>query len=153
MTDLATPHFRWSQRAATALTLCCALLLNACDPFNGAGIFLDCIDDDGPVLTPRELPIPVLNHSYEAIITASIENEPYDDRYEYTFYLGAGLPAGLIVDTFGREVRISGAPTQLGNYAMRVEVTVKDASGDEGESRLCRRKTARNYVFKIQQGN
>jgi len=35
---------------------------------------------------------------------------------------------------------------------MRVEVTVSDAGGNEGTSRLCRRKTARNYIFKIQQG-
>jgi len=140
-------------RLATAsLALTSTLVLSSCDPFTGGGLLLDCIDDDGPVLTPRELPVPVLNHSYEAVITASIENEPYDDRFEYKFNLGAGLPAGLIVDTFEREVRISGAPTALGNYAMRVEVTVSDAGGNEGTSRLCRRKTARNYIFKIQQG-
>ncbi len=140
------------KKALTGLVLSQVLLLNACDPFTGGSLLLDCIDDDGPVLTPRDLPIPILNHSYEAVITASIENEPYDDRFQYKFNIGAGLPAGLIVDTFEREVRISGAPTELGNYAMRVEVTVEDASSDGNSSRLCRRKTARNYVFMIQQG-
>jgi len=111
-------------------------VLSACDPISGGSVFLDCIDDDGPVLNPRTLPTPVLNHSYEAVITASIENEPHDDRFEYSFNLGAGLPAGLIVDTFEREIRISGAPTVLGNFGMRVEVSVDD--GLNGEQCHCR---------------
>jgi len=152
MIGLPNNQFRLPRTAAQVLVIASSLVLNACDPFSGGSLLLDCIDDDGPVLTPRELPVPVLNHSYEAVITASIENEPYDDRFQYKFHLGAGLPAGLIVDTFEREVRISGAPTELGNYAMRVEVVVSDFGDGGNTSRLCRRKTARNYVFMIQQG-
>ena len=140
------------KNAALGLLLSSTLALSSCDPLSGGSVFLDCIDDDGPVLNPRTLATPVLNHSYEAVITASIENEPHDDRFEYNYNKGAGLPAGLIVDTFEREVRISGAPTELGNYAMRVEVAVSDAGSNGNSHRLCRRKTARNYVFDVQQG-
>ena len=152
MIDPHSARKRLTNKALTCLVLSQVLLLSSCDPITGAGNFLDCIDDDGPVLNPRTLPIPVLNQGYEAVITASIENEPRDDNFEYTFTLGAGLPAGLIVDTFAREVRISGAPTILGNFAARLEVTVSDPSGNNAESRLCRRKTARNYIFEVQQG-
>lgn len=140
------------KNSATGLLLVSTLALSSCDPLSGGSVFLDCIDDDGPVLNPRELPLPVLNHSYEAVIVASIENEPHDDRFEYNFNIGAGLPAGLIIDTFERDIRISGAPTELGNYAVRIEVSVSDAGSNGNSHRLCRRKTARNYIFDVQQG-
>lgn len=152
MIDHSPARHRLTKKARTCLVLSQILVLTACDPLSGVGTFLDCVDDDGPVLSPRELPTPVLNHSYEAVIKASIDNEPRDDNFEYVFNLGAGLPAGLIVDVFAREVRISGAPTELGNFAMRAEVTVSDPTGNQSQSRLCRHKTARNYVFMIQQG-
>lgn len=143
---------RPTHKTLPRLALALPLLLSACDPLGGVSEFLDCVDDDGPVLNPRELPIPILNQSYEAVITASIENEPRDDNFTYTFTIGAGLPAGLIVDVFNRDIRISGAPTQLGNFAARVEVLVEDLAGEEVSSRLCRNRTARNYVFMVQQG-
>ena len=152
MTKHTSIAYRTLVNAAKGAILSSTLVLSACDPISGGSVFLDCIDDDGPVLNPRTLPTPVLNHSYEAVITASIENEPHDDRFEYSFNLGAGLPAGLIVDTFEREIRISGAPTVLGNFGMRVEVSVDDATGGGNTHRLCRRKTARNYLFDVQQG-
>ena len=127
MTKYSSIVYRTLASATKGVVLSTTLLLSSCDPISGGSVFLDCIDDDGPVLNPRTLPTPVLNHSYEAVIIASIENEPHDDRFEYTFNLGAGLPAGLIVDTFEREIRISGAPTVLGNFGMRVEVSVDDA--------------------------
>jgi len=131
--------------ASAAITLC------GCDPLAGTGVWLDCLDDDGPILTPRELPAAVLNQSYEAIITASIENEPYDDRFHFDFNVGSSLTTGLSVNEFEREVRISGAPTELGVTAMRIEVVVADESGGAGETRLCRKHTARNYVIPVQQ--
>lgn len=152
MTELPTIAYRSLKNTMRGLLLGSSLVLVSCDPLSGVGVLFDCIDDDGPVLSPRELPIPVLNQSYEAVIVASIENEPNDDRFQYNFNLGAGLPAGLIVDTFEREIRISGAPTVLGNFSARVEVAVSDAGFDGGTNRLCRRTTARNYVFNVQQG-
>ena len=152
MPALSSIAYRTAVNAAKGVLLGSTLILSSCDPIAGGGVLLDCIDDDGPVLSPRTLPVPVLNHSYEAIITASIENEPNDDRFQYIFTLGAGLPAGLIVDTFAREVRISGAPTELGNYAARIEVRVTDDGSGGNSHRLCRTRTARNYVFDVQQG-
>jgi len=136
-----------------SLLLLSTTLLISCDPFSGGAIFLDCIDDDGPVLNPKTLPTPVLNQSYEAIIQASIDNEPYDDRFHYRFNIGSGLPQGLIVNTFEREVRITGAPVVLGDYGIRIEVAVEDGSGGNAQSRLCRTKAARNYVFNVQATN
>jgi len=131
------------------VVLCTTCALLACDPLSGAGVFIDCLDDDGPVLSPKILPTPVLNQSYDAIIQASIENEPFDDRFHYRFNVGSGLPQGLSINTFERELRITGAPVVLGDFAVRIEVVVEDAFGQGAENRLCRRKFARNYFFNI----
>jgi hypothetical protein len=149
MSILATSPINAVKKTLRGALFSSVCLLSACDPISGGSLLLDCIDDDGPVLNPRTLPTPVLNYSYEAVITASIENEPYDDRFEYTFTLGAGLPEGLIVDTFQRQVRITGAPTELGDFAMRVEVGVADPTSADRDRRLCRRSTAINYVFSV----
>jgi len=100
------------------------LLLSACEPL--ADLLIDCIDDDGPILTPRIIPDPILNQSYTAFIQASINNEPYDDRFQYDVTVSRGLPPGLVAEVLNREVRISGAATRLGSYSVSVNVSVDD---------------------------
>jgi len=50
--------------ARSALLATC-LSLSGCDPLTD--LLLDCIDDDGPVLSPRVIPNPVLNQSYDVL--------------------------------------------------------------------------------------
>jgi len=140
--------------ARSALLATC-LSLSGCDPLTD--LLLDCIDDDGPVLSPRVIPNPVLNQSYDVRITASIDNEPYDDSFRYDIDVSRTLPPGLIADVFERQVRITGAPTELGNYSIDIGVRVEDPYhsyeyGNEyggTSSGLCRHYTQRIYHMTV----
>jgi len=145
------------KHSAHCLTIACVFFLSACDPLTD--LLFDCIDNDGPVLSPRQIIDPVLNQSYTSIITASINNEPYDDRFRYDIRVSRGLPAGLTAEVFNREVRIGGAATELGTYSVTVDVSVEDKFGsnnsnDQGTaSGLCRYNNSRTYNFTVRQGN
>ena len=149
------------------LALAGTLTLAGCGPV--ADTLIDCIDDDGPVLNPRIIPNPVLNQSYDVRITASIENEPFDDSFLYDIIVSRTLPPGLIADVFERQVRITGAATQLGTFDVDVGVTVEDPnffgfnSGfnngfnnnnfNTNNSGLCRNQTQRLYRLTVVQGS
>lgn len=157
--------------ARASLTLAGTLLLSSCLPVTD--LLIDCIDDDGPVLNPRVLPNPVLNQSYDVRIIASIDNEPFDDSFLYDIVVSRTLPEGLIADIFERQVRISGAATELGTFEVDVGVTVEDPNvivvnngfnnnGFNGNfnnnnfngtnSGLCFVSTQRLYRLTVQQG-
>ena len=150
------------RRIYSSLTLAGTLLLTSCVPV--ADLLIDCIDNDGPQLRPRVLPNPVLNQSYDVRITASINNEPFDDAFLYDIVVSRTLPEGLIADIFERQVRITGAPTELGTFDVDVGVTVEDPNfvsfntgfnnnynGDN--SGLCFVQTQRLYRLNVQQGS
>lgn len=138
-----------------------SLSLSACNPLTD--LIFDCIDDDGPVLSPRIIPNPVLNQSYDVRITASIQNEPYDDSFQYDINVSQTLPPGLVVDVFERQIRITGAATELGSYAFDVSVAVEDPyrnhnvhfdnDYDGTTSGLCRYHIQRTYHLNVIQGN
>lgn len=145
-----------------SLALAGTLLLSSCLPV--ADLLIDCIDDDGPVLSPRTIPNPVLNQSYDVRITASIQNEPNDDAFLYDIVVSRTLPEGLIADVFERQVRISGAATELGTFEVDVSVAVEDpnfVSFNNGfnngfnnnvtNSGLCFVQTQRLYTLTVQQ--
>lgn len=144
-------------------------LLAGCGPLTD--LAFDCIDDDGPVLSPRFIPNPVLNQSYEVRINASIENEPFDDSFNYDIVISDTLPPGLSAFVFERQVRITGAATELGSYTFDISVAVDDPdsgnfnnngsdnsnfsiNGYPGNtSGLCRVNTQRTYELTVTQGS
>ncbi len=143
------------------IALLSTLLLSACSPLTD--LLFDCIDDDGPELSPRVIPNPVLNQSYDVRITASIKNEPYDDSFRYDIQVSQTLPPGLTVDVFERQIRITGAATELGSYTFDVGVTIDDPYHTHGDdyydgyngtsSGLCRHHTQRMYHLNVRQGS
>lgn len=153
------------KQVALPLLLASTTLLAGCGPLSD--LLIDCIDDDGPVLRPSTIPDPVLNQTYDVTITASIENEPFDDSFDYDIVVSRTLPPGLIADVFERQVRISGAATELGDFTVDIGVTVSDPgfnsltfnnglgnSTNNGvtPSNLCRFTTQRAYSVSVQQG-
>ncbi len=159
---MRTLHHR-KKRVALTLLLASSTLLAGCGPLSD--LLLDCVDDDGPILRPRVIPNPVLNQTYDVTITASIENEPFDDSFNYDLRVSRTLPEGLIADVFERQVRISGAATELGDFTIDVGVTVNDPgfnsltfnnslnntqSSNTTSSNLCRTTAQRSYAISIQ---
>lgn len=146
-------------------TLAGTLLLSSCVPVTDA--LFDCIDNDGPVLSPRAIPNPVLNQSYDQRITASVKNEPNDDAFFYDIVVSRTLPEGLIADVFERQVRITGAATELGTFDIDISVAVEDPSfiginggfnnnsnfNNTNGSGLCFVQTQRLYRITVLQGS
>ena len=64
------------------------VILNGCDSI------VDCLDNDGPVVSKKSLNEGILNQVYLDTITASVDNEPRDDRFAYTFTLSC-KPVGI----------------------------------------------------------
>lgn len=150
-------------QVARPLLLASTTLLASCGPLSD--VLFDCIDDDGPILRPRVIPNPVLNQTYNVRIEASVENEPFDDSFDYDIRISRTLPPGLIADVFERTVIISGAATELGSYTIDVGVTIEDpgfnsvtfnnnnnttVSNNTTPSGLCRVTAQRSYSVAIQ---
>ncbi len=124
-------------------------VLSGCDPLWDLAI--DCIDDDRPVLSPAVLPNPILNQVYEDRVHVGIRNEPYDDSFDYTFRVSGQFPPGIQRDTVGRDLRIYGTPTALGDYSFTVRVDVIDsASRPNSTSGLCSTTDEQTYSWTIQ---
>jgi len=115
-----------------------------------ADIMVDCIDGDGPVISPASLPNAVVGEPYLAVLTTSIRNEPYDDRFRYRITLSSGLPDGLSAEIFHREVRIVGVPSELDISNFIVEVDVSDSKG-ANTAGLCRHTKRREYALTVQE--
>ena len=56
----------------------CMIMLGSCDSV------VDCLDRDGPVFDTRSLLPAILNQEYLQRINVSVENEPRDDRFDYS---------------------------------------------------------------------
>jgi hypothetical protein len=119
----------------------------------------DCLDDDGPVFDAGQLPPAVLNQYYSFVVIASIDNEPDDDRFNYTISLQGRLPAGLNLYRYGndRTIIISGIPTEAGVFNVTLHVEVSDPyssvvqSGnyyDDGDD-LCRTTHSQSYSLVV----
>jgi len=164
MCNIQHPRKRNTRRLLLAPLLMSSTLLIGCGPLSD--LLFDCIDDDGPILRPTTIPDPVLNQTYDVTITASIENEPFDNSFDYDIVVSRTLPPGLVADIFERRVRISGAATELGAYSIDVGVSVTDpgfnsitfnndsnTNNSVTSSNLCRFTTQRNYTVSVQQGS
>ncbi len=138
------------RRYSSLLTvLLLSTALSGCDQlFN---IAVACIDDDRPVLSPKELPNPILNQEYNEVIHVGIRNEPRDDRFDYTFTLTGNLPMGMQSESIGRDLRLFGIPTALGDYKFSVRVEIENgANGYNNTEGLCSTIDSEDYQWAVQ---
>lgn len=141
---------REARRGALGFSLLIATSwLSGCDVLLDAAI--DCIDNDGPRLSPNVLPDPVLFETYSERVQVSISNEPRDDNFEFRFSLIGDLPEGMEFESAGRDFRLFGTPIELGvfNFSLRVVVT-GTRNGFNDTSGLCTTVDTNNYVWTIQ---
>lgn len=134
-------HVLLAGLTSLSVTGCDALLDNA----------LDCLDSDGPEFDKRTIETPVLNQVYQDVVSVRIENEPRDDRFSYDIRVQGSLPAGLIaeqVPSTGRQLFISGTPTELGMFSFTLFVAVENGvQGFSDTSGLC--YTTRSRIFEV----
>lgn len=145
-------YHRTTTTIKTKVLLITVLALSGCDAlFDNA---IDCLDSDGPDFDRRVLAMPVLNQVYSEIITARIENEPGDDRFDYSFELIGDLPVGITwrqEEFFGRRVFLEGTPTELGSseFTLLVAVEERDAFSQQN-SGLCFTSRSRRFTLDVQ---
>ncbi len=118
-------HARRRFLRATPLAL--LPMLSGCGEILG-DIASACIDFDGPEFATATLPAATVGRAYAATIEVELVREPFDDSYAYRFRLRGSLPPGLDWQQSGqgRRIQISGTPTQAGNYAFSIQVSVTD---------------------------
>lgn len=124
--------------------------LSGCDALIDAAI--DCLDGDRPQFNRPVLPDPILNQAYREVIRASIRNEPFDDRFDYDFFVSGSLPTGVVTEIINREVLVIGTPTELGTFTLGlfVEVSLPGRFGRRDASGLCSTQRSRNYELTVQ---
>jgi len=127
------------------------LMVSVTFTLGGCDVITDCLDDDGPVFNRSTLPPATLNQVYTETIVASIENEPRDDNFDYSWSITDGaLPVGITTMVSGRRYTLSGTPIELGVYDFQVNVTVDDGLDSES-SGLCYRNRSKNFQLQVQQ--
>lgn len=133
---------RYTQFAAIILL---SLALSGCDSIT------DCLDNDGPELSPSTLPNPTLNQEYNQVVHVGIRNEPNDDRFNYEFTLSGRIPEGLQSTSAGRDMSIFGTPIELGNFDFSVTVEVVERSISSTQTQgLCSTTDRINYQWTVQ---
>jgi len=142
MTNSISNHTTQIAKAGVVLSV---VVLSGCDAV------LDCLDNDGPVFSTNRLEPAILNQVYSQTIKASVENEPFDGRFEYDFDVNNGsLPAGITWRESGREITFSGTPTELGTYTIDINVEVDDGL-NPADSGLCYRTRTRGFILLVEQ--
>ncbi len=122
-----------------------SLAVSGCDSLS------DCIDNDGPELSPPNLPNPILNQEYNQEVHVGIRNEPNDDRFSYEFTLSGNIPDGMQVSAAGRDLSLFGTPIELGDFNFGVTVKVVEPSQSSNQtSGLCSTIDRINYQWTVQ---
>lgn len=136
-------HWRLMSLVATVIL---TTQLIACDAA------LDCLDSDGPQFDNDTIEFATLNQVYTGRIRASINNEPQDDRFTYSFKFTGQLPPGVETTAQGRDFIITGTPTELGTFTFRLFVEIEDRVGVD-ESGLCFTSHSQDFQLTVQQEN
>ena len=141
------------------LVLLSVVMLTSCESV--ADSAHDCINNDSPTFDLSSWPNAILNEEYSVLITASIKNNPNDSSYNYSFKLEGDIPNGieLITELGSRYARISGTPTELGRYRVKLKVIVTEQrsylgyeqskeSYDDGDD-LCSNAYDKVYILDV----
>lgn len=134
-------------------TIRIALLLSFAALISGCDAVLDCLDKDGPVFNTTSIEPATLNQVYSQNIVVEVENEPFDDRFDYEFRLLSGtLPPGISATPAGRILVLSGTALELGEYNLEIYVEVDDGYSP-ADSNLCYRNRTREFQLIVQPDN
>ena len=145
-------HCQRTQRhTATAtvragLGMLALMVLTGCDVLlDGA---LDCLDSDGPRFNKSVLTSPVLNQVYDDSVGVYVDNEPFDNRFDYRIELTGTLPPGINHTVVGRDVYFTGTAIEMGEFDFRLYVEIDDGA-DSFESGLCYRTRSQNFTLNV----
>lgn len=129
----------------TGIAVAGMTILSSCDAV------IDCIDNDGPEFRDTSLLPATLNQVYLDTIRAAVNNDPFDDGFEYDFDIISGrLPAGISTDQTGRTFTVSGTPTELGDFTFELNVFIDDGLNIT-DSGLCFRNKSREFTLTVNQ--
>ena len=146
-----TPHVFFGKARMLYLVGILTGLLTGCDILFAHA--LDCLDSDGPEFNKSILAAPVLNQVYQETIVVSINNEPRDDRFNYSFTFRGELPAGLTgmqEGSNGRRYFLDGTPTETGTFKFDLFVSVEEPSEFENNnSGLCYTNRTGNFELTV----
>lgn len=104
-----------------------AILLNLC--FLSCQVAEDlnllCVGNIKPELPDHQFKEGWVNHYYNDVIKASVDNEPNDDYYDYFFSVEGRIPEGIEIKIEGRTVWFEGIPTQSGRFKFTVFLEIE----------------------------
>ncbi len=128
-----------------------SVLIGIATMLMGCDAVVDCLDNDGPVFRTTSLAPATLNQVYQETIRAAVNNEPFDDRFEYDFtIINGALPPGISTTQAGRSYIFTGTPTELGTFNIEINVFVDDGQ-DAVDSGLCFRNRSREFSLIVAQ--
>jgi hypothetical protein len=114
--------------------------------------FLSCIIPREPELQNKEFPIGTTEAYYYVEVKAEINNEPFDDDYDYFFDV-TGLPDGIDYFVNYRTISIEGDPKERGVFDITIFLEVDGPFRDsfEGDNTfLCDYGTSKTYTLIIE---
>ncbi len=114
----------------------------------GCGDVVNCLTNPSSYRSAElkvvDVPVGTVGGVYQAELRASIDNEPDDDGFDYSFsFIDGVLPPGTTMIPDGRSVFITGTPTLAGTFAFTIGVHVDPSpdaicnfDGDPSRARL-----------------
>jgi hypothetical protein len=126
------------------LVLLVSLSLSGCEA-------LDCLDNDVPEFMDSTLQSAVLNQAYEDTIRIGINNDAFDDWYNYRVELTGDLPPGILFRRDQRRLYFEGTPMVVGDFGftLRLEVVASTLKDQEDIDSLCRTVESGDFIIRV----
>jgi hypothetical protein len=126
-------------------------VISSCDEIVNEilGEAVDCVFPLKPQLRAR-LDDGKQGEVYSGMITASVKNSTDEDGFDYALELLGYLPEGIQYTIFNRNIRLSGIPTESGDFRFTVEAEIYD-NREESDDGIClgNNSVSKEYVLKI----
>lgn len=123
------------------LTVC--FLILACENLD----FTDCIIKRHAELPDRQLKRGHVGEYYYDELKASVNNDPDDDDYDYSFNVKGRLPEGIGVIQEGRIFIFEGVTLQSGSFVLQVSVSAVPIDTDDDVSVCGVKSTSKSYTL------
>ncbi|WMI64275.1 hypothetical protein RBH94_09390 [Aestuariibaculum sp. YM273] len=108
---------------------------------------MECIGNVKASLPSHQFKTGLINQYYSDEIKASVDNEPNDDHYDYSFTVEGRIPDGVDVVFDDRTVVFEGFPVQSGRFKFKIFL---DIDPYYPESLICvEYSTSREYEMII----
>ncbi|MEE9321669.1 MAG: hypothetical protein V3U76_14585 [Granulosicoccus sp.] len=128
--------------------LLASLCLSGCEALDEA---FDCLDNDVPEFRDSTLLPGVLNQVYGDTIRIGINNDAFDEWYNYRVELTGELPPGILFRREQLRLYFEGTPLAVGDFefTLRLEVLPGSSRDQEDIDSLCRTVEFGNYVIRV----